>query len=192
MWPAKPKIIYCLALYWNSLLTPALWQDRNSFLLWSVYGVSRSPQPQNLTYAIPSKQASLICPHPENIFSFPILLSSLVSFDLLSLSCPAFSNLSLMATKISLLSLWTEVQMAIQRLWGTTWELGEVRRRPWLVEIANQGLKGKGRAQRTVSVGVKKSGEYGSLQGRLNWKALVPNLITRLIVDTFLGVVIVT
>ena len=74
VWPAKPKMIYCLALYWKSFLTPALWQDWNSFLLWSVYGVSWSSQSWNFTYAIPSKQASFIFSHPENILSFFVLV----------------------------------------------------------------------------------------------------------------------
>lgn len=103
---------------------------------------------------------------PTQHFLLPYIVV-LLGFIWPVVSCPsAFSSLSLMATKISLPSLWTEVQMAIQRLWGTTWELGEIRRRPWLVEIENQGLKGKGRAQRTVSVGVMKSGQYGGLQGQ--------------------------
>ena len=94
------------------------------------------------------------------------ILSCLVLIYLLSLSCPsAFSSLSLMATEISPPSLWTEVQVAIQRLWGTTWELGEVSWSMCLVEITNQTLKGKGRLQRTVSVGVERSGKYGGFKG---------------------------
>jgi hypothetical protein len=55
-----------------------------------------------------------------------------------------------MATEISPPSLWTEAQMAIRRLWGTTWERGKVSWRLWLAEIRNQGLRGKGMVQRTV------------------------------------------
>ena len=74
-----------------------------------------------------------------------LYLSCLVLIDLLSLSCPsAFSSLSLMATEISPPSLWTEVQVAIQRLWGTTWELGEVSWSLCLVEITNPNTERKG------------------------------------------------